>query len=200
MKKDLFFLDDDGGYIRLPRALVNMIFDCIDSCKPCWVYLWMLTKAAYGTISKSNHVILNRGEIELNVIKMTEIFKCSDVYLYRIINQFVKQGLIRKKNEEVYELPMYDKHCCYIMDKKAFVDQSKLQGSFKEFWTVYHRFLNIPETDRYRTERMWAKMSPDEREQALQYIQNYKAYTKGHNYKKSAYNYLKDKMYYTKKE
>ncbi len=200
MDLNYLFHIEEGGYIRLPRKLVDMILDYIACYKPCCLYFWMLVRAAYGPIHSSDGKILAKGEIELNVYEMADAFNCSYAYLYRIINHFIRLGILEKKKRGIYMLPMYDKHCNCMMDKKAFVDQSKLQGSFKEFWTVYHRFLNIPETDRYRTERMWAKMSPDEREQALQYIQNYKAYTKGHNYKKSAYNYLKDKMYYTKKE
>ncbi len=193
--KDLF-IDDDGGYIRLPRALVKMVFHCVLSCKPCWIYLWMLVNASYGTLKKKNKVILHIGEVELNVNEMVQVFNCSPSYLYRTFNKFIKYGLLKRKRANIYELLMYSKHCNCIVGEKEFVDQEKLVGSFREFWKVYYKEVKIVPTDRYRCEQLWAKMDPDEREVAFQFIKKYREFSDGHKFKKSAYNYLKDKTYY----
>lgn len=191
---------EDGGFIRLPRTLVNMVLDQFTSCKPFFIYFWMLTKAAYGTIHSTDGDYLNKGEIQLNINKMTGIFNCSSVYLYRIINNFIQSGLLKKKRKNIYELLMYDKHCSCVTRGKKFVDQKELIGSFREFWKFYYHEVKIEPTDRYRCEQLWAKMKPDEREEAFQFIRNYRRFSDGHTFKKSAYSYLNDKTYYQVEE
>lgn len=187
---------EDGGYIRLPRVLVTSALEHIDYCKPGLMYLWMLVKAAYGTIHSSDGELLDKGEIEINPVDLSKVFDCSLSYVYRTIKNFTKSGLLKKKRAYIYKLPMYGKHCSCVVGDKKFVDQKKLIGSFREFWKVYYHEIKVVPTDRYKCQQLWAKMKPDEREDAFQFIKQYRKFSDGHTFKKSAYSYLNDKTYY----
>ena len=186
------------SYIKLPRVLVEEMFNYPFSISITWVYLWMLVHAAYGKMN-GKHGIINRGDVEMNRAEFEKEYNLPKGVIYRIIESLIKLGLIEKRKHG-YHLKYYDQHCGGKKQVIKLMDQTELKGSFREFWIFYHYMAEVEMVDEYKTHQLWLSLCNEEREMALQYIDTHVKKTRNIPKRKSAYNYLKDKSYYTTEE
>lgn len=196
------FAVKNTGFMVVSRSAFATLLKMIQSHNWVSIYGYLLFDAQFGIGYTSTGQTLKRGELELSIDNFMEFLDCGRSYAYRKLRALEKSGLLQRidKGNHCFRLPHYEEHCGKMYFQERVLKASDAiartrEECFDEFFGYYHFALNLPERERERARKEWYRLTPDEQEQAMEYIETYSETLPKPEHAKLACNYLKDKTY-----
>lgn len=196
--KNLYSMKNTG-YVVVSRSAFAALLAMIASHNLISAYGWLLYQAQFGIGYTSQGLKLKRGEFQFSIKNFQEFLDSGKTYAYKLFHRLETDGLVEciDKANSHYRLPYYEEHCCNYIHRTKTPDTPARtrEECFDEFFGYYHFALNLPERERERARKEWYRLTPDEQEQAMEYIETYSETLPKPEHAKLACNYLKDKTY-----
>lgn len=202
-----------NGYFTLSRNAVRHLLELIPVHDSKSFYCYLLMKAHYGDAQTTvDKVILRRGEIRIDIqelINFTHWQKTKVYHALQLMERFQLLERIGAPGSGHYLITMYEQHCGRAVRKeeqaalaaatarsgKSKTEENQTEKQFLNFFHYYHYGTGTPELDQEKARREWAKLTLDEREEALRNVTRYKESVSKREHLKRACNYLKDKSF-----
>lgn len=188
------------GYVIISRSAFVTLLNMIENHNVISAYGYLLQQAQFGVGYSPHGERLERGELEFSLANFMQYLDCGKTYAYKQLNWLIDNGLLKKmdKRGHRYCLPLYEEHCSnFISRTKAHETTAYVSAEerFDEFFEYYHFTFDIPHRERERARKEWYRLTPEEREQAMEYLETYRDSLARPEHVKLACNYLKDKTF-----
>lgn len=203
MKNRLWPLLYNGtqGYIPINREALEYLLKQIEHPTDEVVYLFMLHQAQFKDGQIIHGIRLKRGDLYLNPHELEKYTKWKKSKIYHYLNRLIRDGFLKKLKwgEPIYHMNYYEEHCGKLITNFKLKEEktSPDDTSFEDFYDFYHYALDITPTEKVKARREWNKLTPDEREVAMQHITDYSESIRKREHIKHACNYLRDKTFLT---
>ncbi|MEY8687136.1 hypothetical protein AB9N12_13705 [Bacteroides sp. AN502(2024)] len=189
------------GYILLPKAWLKCLVNEKNS-EELKALLQILTRANYSEITykiQMVDIVCQRGESAISLRRWSELFQWSRSKTARFFQTIEKEGLIKiiphPKNVFHIHIIDYDFWTGTLSPETREANKKKNTESFYLFWDKYHETMQKPKQNIARARREWDKLPQEERQLAIDRIEEVYYHTNDIRFIPLASTYLRDKAF-----
>jgi hypothetical protein len=201
-KKNLPFNALNKGYVLVPKHLLNYRFNQKDeSFSYLEAFLMLVTNVNFedrDVTIKGETFVCKRGESFLSVASWAKMFHWTTGKTRWFFDRMEKENLIRSTllNYKLKSIAVVDYDLWTGKPGPISNMRVKSEDQLREFYEKYHEITGLRKVDIGLVRREWKNLSKEDKEAAINNIENYRGSVKVEDFVKSASKYLKAKSFY----